>query len=224
MLRRLRTIDAHTAGEPLRLVVDGFAIPAGRTMPEKRAWLKKHADALRRALLQPGRGDEIAFDSPAGLVRARPRIESRPTVGDEPGQPATAGAVPASRVSSVAFTNVPSFVYEAGVTVKLQTRALRADIAFAGAFYAIVDAEAAGVGIESGSLPAVLDAMSLLPASRPLVQESLIGTVFQARVIGRESVGGCDAIVPEVEGSAWITGEHEFPIDDEDPLREGFRA
>ena len=31
------------------------------------------------------------------------------------------------------------------------------------------------------------------------------------------------AIVPEIEGSAWITGEHTFLVDDEDPLREGFR-
>jgi trans-L-3-hydroxyproline dehydratase len=30
------------------------------------------------------------------------------------------------------------------------------------------------------------------------------------------------AIVPEIEGSAWITGEHAFLVDDDDPLREGF--
>lgn len=56
MLCRIRTIDAHTAGEPLRLVVDGFPTPAGQTMQEKRAWLKKHADALRGGLLLEPRG------------------------------------------------------------------------------------------------------------------------------------------------------------------------
>ncbi len=30
------------------------------------------------------------------------------------------------------------------------------------------------------------------------------------------------AIIPEVEGSAHITGRHEFLIDPEDPLRDGF--
>jgi proline racemase len=29
--------------------------------------------------------------------------------------------------------------------------------------------------------------------------------------------------VPEIEGAAWITGEHTFVIDPDDPLKEGFR-
>jgi len=29
--------------------------------------------------------------------------------------------------------------------------------------------------------------------------------------------------VPELEGSAWITGEHHFMVDEEDPLKDGFR-
>ena len=28
--------------------------------------------------------------------------------------------------------------------------------------------------------------------------------------------------MPEITGAAWITGEHTFLIDDEDPLAEGF--
>jgi proline racemase len=28
--------------------------------------------------------------------------------------------------------------------------------------------------------------------------------------------------VPEVSGTAWITGEHTFLLDDDDPFREGF--
>src|SRR5438034_10524066 len=52
----LKTIDAHAAGEPLRLVVDGFPSPRGATMLEKREWLKKRADHLRRALMLEPRG------------------------------------------------------------------------------------------------------------------------------------------------------------------------
>ncbi|PYR05463.1 MAG: proline racemase, partial [Acidobacteria bacterium] len=37
----LRTIDAHAAGEPLRLIVGGFPSPHGRTMLDKREWLKR---------------------------------------------------------------------------------------------------------------------------------------------------------------------------------------
>ena len=31
-----------------------------------------------------------------------------------------------------------------------------------------------------------------------------------------------DAVIPQVEGNAYITGKHEFLIDPEDPLKEGF--
>ena len=47
----IKTIDAHVAGEPLRLVVDGFPSPRGGTMLAKREWAAKHADHLRRALV-----------------------------------------------------------------------------------------------------------------------------------------------------------------------------
>ena len=52
----LRTIDAHAAGEPLRLIIEGFPSPRGRTMLEKREWVKKHADHVRRALMLEPRG------------------------------------------------------------------------------------------------------------------------------------------------------------------------
>src|SRR3982751_2981858 len=53
---RLKTIDAHAAGEPLRLIVDGFPAPRGKTMLEKREWVRRHADHLRRALMLEPRG------------------------------------------------------------------------------------------------------------------------------------------------------------------------
>ena len=53
---RIRTIDAHAAGEPLRLIVDGFPAPQGRTMLEKREWVRKRQDHLRRALMLEPRG------------------------------------------------------------------------------------------------------------------------------------------------------------------------
>ena len=57
------------------------------------------------------------------------------------------------RVESVAFLNVPSFVLHGGLTVKLGSRLIRADIAFGGAFYAIVDSEAVGLPIDAPHLP-----------------------------------------------------------------------
>src|SRR5438093_8437963 len=53
---RLKTIDALAAGEPLRLIVDGFPAHQGRTMLEKREWARKRSDHLRRALMRDPRG------------------------------------------------------------------------------------------------------------------------------------------------------------------------
>ena len=71
---------------------------------------------------------------------------------------------------------------------------------------------------------AVVDAMGLLGDDRPFVHESLIGTTLhRPRRAAAPLVGDCEAIVPEIEGSAWITGEHTFLVDDDDPLKHGFR-
>ena len=57
------------------------------------------------------------------------------------------------RVDRVAFDNVPSFVFAPGLPVRAGTREVRVDVAFGGAFYAIVDAEAAGLPIAPARLP-----------------------------------------------------------------------
>ena len=336
-IRRYRTLDAHAAGEPLRLILEGYPAPKGRTMLEKRAWVKKHADHIRRALMleprghadmygailtepvtpgadagvlfmhnegystmcghgivavttmaierrliQPRAPGRIVFDSPAGPVHARASVVERA------GEAGTE-----IRVERVAFDNVPSFVFAPGLPVQVGAREVRVDVAFGGAFYAIVDAEAAGLPIAPAKLPelrrvgmeikhaveaaltvvhpldkglngiygtiftgpperrdadlrnvtifadaevdrspcgtgtcavmAVVDAMGLTPQDRPFGHESLIGTLFKGRVTGRTRVGDFEAILPELEGSAWITGEHVFLVDGEDPLKDGFR-
>ena len=343
MIHQFRTVDAHVAGEPLRLIVEGFPEPPGATMLDKRAWAQRHTDKLRRALMLEPRGhadmcgalltrpvrvdsdagalfmhndgygtmcghgvmaiatlvfergliatrepDRLVLDTPAGQVSARVRH----TVGQAS---RLSGRRTASRLplKSVAFRNVPSFVLQPGLPVRIAGREIRVDVAFAGAFYAIVDAESVGlpiaiarlpdlrrVGMEitraveaaraivhpadgglkgvhgtiftgpahseladlrnvtvfadaqvdrspcgtgTGAVMAVLDGMGLLPPDRPFVHEGIVNTTFRGRVVSREMVGEWPAIVPEVEGSAWITGEHAFVVDEEDPLRQGFR-
>ena len=333
MVHRIRTIDAHTAGEPLRLIVDGYPAPKGRTMLDRREWLRANHDDLRSALMLEPRGHTdmygalltppvsaeadagvlfmhnqgystmcghgviavvkiaierslivtprlpaITLDTPAGLVRAMATV-----------RPATVPPV----VDAVSFINVPSFVLLAGLPVSIGGRTVRADVAFGGAFYAIVDSEAVGIPITPRRLPdlrrigmeigreiershdvvhplepglygiygtvftgppsredadlrnvtvfadaevdrspcgtgtcavmAVLSAMELLPDGHRFGHESLIGTLFEGKVAGRTTVGDLPAVVPEISGSASITGEHTFLLDDEDPLREGFR-
>jgi len=52
--------------------------------------------------------------------------------------------------------------------------------------------------------------------------ESIIGTRFTGRALEETTFGEHAAIVPEVEGTAHITGSHTFWIDPEDPLADGF--
>lgn len=52
----IKTIDMHTAGEPLRVIIDGFPPIEGRTILEKRKFVKKNFDFLRTALMYEPRG------------------------------------------------------------------------------------------------------------------------------------------------------------------------
>ena len=58
--------------------------------------------------------------------------------------------------------------------------------------------------------------------NEPIIIESIIGSNFTGRVVQTTTFGPHPAIIPEVEGTAHITGRHEFLIDPTDPLREGF--
>ena len=55
-----------------------------------------------------------------------------------------------------------------------------------------------------------------------MVVESIIGSRFTVRVLEETEFGPYPAVIPEVEGSASITGRHEFLIDPDDPLCDGF--
>ncbi len=56
----------------------------------------------------------------------------------------------------------------------------------------------------------------------PIAIESIISTRFTGRVVRTTRFGPHEAIIPEVEGTASITGRNEFLIDPEDPLKDGF--
>jgi trans-L-3-hydroxyproline dehydratase len=334
----LKTIDAHAGGAPLRLIVEGFPAPRGKSLAEKQEWARRHADRLRRVLmLEPrghrdmcgavlteptspgshagllfmngdgfsamsghgiiavstialeraiimpgGDGRSLTFDTPAGTVRATGFW------GREGQETQEAQA----KIERVTFLNVPSFVMHGGIEVAVGARRVRADVAFGGVFYAIVDGESVGVPLDAEHVPqlrrtgveimtaidrvhtiahpleprltgisgtiftgpprdssadlrnvtvfasgaidrsasgtgtaavmTVIDAMGLLDDQRPFVHESIVGTTFTGRVAARTMVGEYPAIVPEIQGSAWITGEHTFSVDPADPLEGGF--
>jgi proline racemase len=69
---------------------------------------------------------------------------------------------------------------------------------------------------------AVLAADGRLPAGSRLRHDSIVGSTFIGSVLTRESVDGRPAVVPQVTGTAYRTGEHVFVIDPRDPLVPGF--
>jgi proline racemase len=54
--RTYTTIDAHTAGEPLRIVTAGIPRIPGDTILDKRRWVKENLDYVRKALMWEPRG------------------------------------------------------------------------------------------------------------------------------------------------------------------------
>lgn len=57
------------------------------------------------------------------------------------------------------------------------------------------------------------------------VHESIIGSLFKARIEGRTKVGTYDAIIPSIEGWAKIYGFNTISIDeDDDPFAHGFQV
>jgi len=54
------------------------------------------------------------------------------------------------------------------------------------------------------------------------VNQSPLGTTFEARVVQETRVGDVPAVIVEIRGSAHITGMHTFLLDPEDPFPGGF--
>jgi proline racemase len=53
---RIRTVEMHTGGEPVRIVTDGVAVSAGGTILEKRRHAQRELDQARRFLMHEPRG------------------------------------------------------------------------------------------------------------------------------------------------------------------------
>jgi proline racemase len=69
---------------------------------------------------------------------------------------------------------------------------------------------------------ALLDRSGRLPRGQELRHLSIVDSEFRGSVVGDAEVAGIPAVLTEVEGSAYRTGEHVFRLDEDDPLGEGF--
>ena len=69
---------------------------------------------------------------------------------------------------------------------------------------------------------ALLDRRGELARGSTLMHESVIGGRFAARVVGEDRVGDYPAVTTEIEGSAHLTGYHQFVLAADDPIGTGF--
>ena len=69
---------------------------------------------------------------------------------------------------------------------------------------------------------ALLHADGRLRPGRVLTHDSIVGTTFSATVAETAREEGRDAVVVDVRGAAYRTGEHRFVLDPRDPVATGF--
>jgi trans-L-3-hydroxyproline dehydratase len=83
-----------------------------------------------------------------------------------------------------------------------------------------VDRSSTGTGVSARA--AQLHARGELAIGETITIESIVGSTMSVSVTERSAFGPYSAVVPEVGGTAFITGRHEFLIDPDDPFRTGF--
>ncbi len=77
-------------------------------------------------------------------------------------------------------------------------------------------------GTGSSARLAVLRARGRIGLGATLVSQSVLGTEFHCRVEEDCQVAGQPAIVPSLQGRAWITGSHQYTLDPDDPFPQGY--
>lgn len=83
-----------------------------------------------------------------------------------------------------------------------------------------VDRSPTGTGVSARA--ALHMARNEVQLNQSFIIESILGTCFTGKAVAQTTFGPHAAIIPEVTGSAYITGHHDFFLDPEDPLINGF--
>ena len=85
-----------------------------------------------------------------------------------------------------------------------------------------LDRSPTGTGVSARL--ALLHAKGEISTGERIICESIIGSRFEGQVIAPASIGGKQAITPEIAGQAWITGIHQHMLDPTDPWPTGYRV
>jgi proline racemase len=83
-----------------------------------------------------------------------------------------------------------------------------------------IDRSPCGTG--TSARMATLHARGRLAVGEDFRHEGILGTVFTGRLLEETRVGPYTAVVPQISGTAWITGFGELVVDPTDPFPDGF--
>lgn len=186
--RVFSTIDAHAAGQPLRVITSGVPPLQGHTIRERRDWFREHHDDVRRVLLHEPRGHGDMYGAvltaPAapeadygvifmtnsgystmcghGIIALTTALietgsftdqgqETRITYEAPAGQIQARASIDKGRVLAVRFRNVPAFRLAKDLVVPVDGADVTVDVAFGGAWYAVVPDHTLGLDLSGAS-------------------------------------------------------------------------
>jgi len=212
----ISTIDMHTGGEPLRILVDGYPEVRGETILEKRKYFRDHLDYIRKGVMWEPRGhadmygavlteacsQEADFGTfflhnegystmcghaiialtkfvlDTGLVDKR-GTHPQLVIDAPPGKILSTAYRENGIVTSVSFKNVPSFVLCRDQQVEVPGMGrVSYDVAFGGAFYAIVDADQLKLSLDPSGISKLIDAGMQIKSS--VMNKQKIAHPFEA--------------------------------------------
>jgi trans-L-3-hydroxyproline dehydratase len=85
-----------------------------------------------------------------------------------------------------------------------------------------LDRSPTGTGVSARM--AVLRARGQMQVGERLVMRSVIDSTFIGTILADTHVADLPAIIPSIQGRAWITGTHEHTLDPSDPWPRGYRV
>ena len=89
-------------------------------------------------------------------------------------------------------------------------------------FFANSGIDRSPCGTGTSARLALLHAQGKLAVNEEFIHESIIGSIFKARILEKTKVGEFEAVIPEITGSAHIIGFNHLVIDPEDPHKFGY--
>lgn len=161
--------------------------------------------------LDPANAQEIVRAGMALLASAREQVPVRHPVAPEIDQISLVMLhEPAERAADGSLTARASVILPNGELVAADPASWRGSL----------DRSPCGTG--TSARMACLHARGELGLDEPFHHRGILGTTFTGRLHERTTVGDHDAVVPSIEGRAWITGSHQHVLDPSDPFPRGY--